>query len=862
MLVDRLARLVEGIARRPRSVLAVLFLALALCVGSLSRMRIDTTLSGMLGGENPAAEALARITDDFHSAEDLQLLIEADGAIEPALAQKQLLEFATAFAAAAGEPGGAAAGITGVRYLADAEVEAYFRETVLPAGALWLNEAAFGEVLDRLRPEEVRAQMEQNAAMLAAPGPGAASLARQLVKDPLRLREFLLARFQFSAGVSQRAQFSDDGRALLISVSGAKPVNDIEFAKRFTAAVRGLAERVNLTSLGIRIGGGYAVASTTATMIRRDAILSTLSSIALIGVFLAAAYRRVLAPLAFMITAGSGVVAAFGVYSMFVSSITPLTAVLAAMLAGLGVDYAIHFRSHYGAAAAAGLSPPAASGRTTREVAGPLAAACVTSIFGFITITLSEVRMLKDFAMLGCIGLVGALLAVFVVLPALLALSPREVDSKADARRPIEPTGGGAERMLRVTTARPGWSIASGAAIIGCALVAIASTPGFAPPFESDPSALHPQPNDALETGHVLRERFRTQGESLFVLVRGDSAEELAARSHEVADRLATAAAREMGVAGTLGLASLVPDPRRVPERLAALGDIDARALVDGVREEIGRSEFEASAFDEYFEFLHRFLTNRKAPGVEEVLKHPEISRQLLPAASVDDPAVTPREAIVLVSATGAAWNRGTRAEFIDRVRTVLGDVPGATLTGMSVVAHDLEVAARRDVMLFGSVSLALVTAWLVAMFRRWADIGLAFAPVLFSIVCVFGVMSAMGERLNPVNIVAFPLLAGIAVDSGILLLSVARRAAREGVDLLSALGPTVHAIVCTTGTTALGFGTLVWTHTPAVRSLGLATLVGVSASLAACILILIPVMVWRAGRQRVSLHAQAGGGQ
>ena len=836
-------------SRRPWLVLSLASIILAIAIASLSRVRIDSTLSGILGGDDPAAEAIARITDDFHTAEDLLVLVSAPATATETEAERLLVGYAARFVAAGQEPDASAAGVTGVRYTPDDSFETYFRQVALPAGTLWLEEASYQALLDRLHPDQVREQLRQNTALLAAPGPGAGALAKQLLEDPLRLREFFLSTFSPDAGPRPSAEFSDDRRAILIRVSGAKPVNDIEFSKRFTSAVTDIAERVNTESLNVRIGGGYAVAAITATAIRSDAITSTVGSGVLITLFLIAAYRRVLAPVTIALSAGIGVVGAFGVYALLADSLTPLSAVLGAMLAGLGVDYAIHFRSHHDQATRTGLPSHQASLETASTLAPTLVAACVTSLLGFGTIAMSQIRMLQHFAVLGCLGLVGALLSVWLVLPALLALRPRRGSAPADgdAARPVR----AASSVASFAFDHPRSSFAAGAAIVGAAVLCIATTRGFAPPFETDPTVLHPEPNSAIETGRVIRARYRDLGETLFVHVVGDSPTELVERSHEVARRLASPEARRAGVYGTLGLSMLVPDPRLAAQRARDLQALDVEAIVAGVVNQYHDSEFNAEAFAGSTEFLRRILTTTDAPELSDVLLYPEIARLFLPAATVDDPSVHPRQALLLVRATNEASERDMRAGMIEQVRSLLQDTPGATLTGMTVISHDLELTARRDLTRFGLISVTLVVLWLYLLLRQLVAVLLAMIPVLVAFLCIFGAMSALGQRLNPVNVVAFPLLAGIAVDSGIFLVSTAKRAAGDSVDARHAFSPTIHAITCTSMTTALGFGMLIWTHTPAVRSLGLAMLVGVAGSLAACLLVLLPLLVWCNGRMR-----------
>lgn len=843
MFAGPMCWLTDVSSRCPWRVLLIASLAVGASIFGLSRLHVDTTLAGMLGGDNAAAAALARINDEFHAAEDLLVVASAAPGTGEAAARGQLLSFAERLADAAGREAGRSIGVTGVRYRADPEFENYIREVVVPAGVLWLDDGQYAELLRRLEPAAVRDRLAQNAAMLAAPGPGASQLAKRLLEDPLRLHELLFERFAVDWAGEQEAELSLDRRALLIRVSGERSTNDIEFAKRLVSGVADLAAAANLDSLDIRLGGGYAVAATSATAIRRDAISSTIGSGLMVTVFLAVAYRRALAPAVILAAAAAGVVVAFGLYSAVVGVITPLTAVLAAMLAGLGVDYAVHFRSRYESSREQGQPARAACTETAREISGPMVTACVTSICGFAVIALSEVRMLQSFAVLGSIGLIGALVAVFTVHPALLVVT-------TPANRKGRPGAAGlsvSARMVGVIARRARTCLACGCALLAVALLGIVVTPGFAPPFDSSTDAMHPQPNAALETGRMVRERFSNGGETLFVHIEADSAEELVTRSHAVARRLSTEEAAAAGVLGALGLANLVPDPATAQRRLAQLAELDVAAILGGFEAEVAASEFEPRAFDEYTEFLRRAMAIRTAPTVADVRASREIGRLVLPIEPSASAGDERHQTVLLLSASSSASDRAERSRLIEEVRGLIGGVPGATLTGLTVVGQDLELAARRDLARFGTISVLLVVCWLFVLLRRPLDVLLAAAPVLFALVGVFAFMSVTGQKLNAVNIVVFPLLAGIAVDSGIFVVLAMRRAAGRGESWGVAMAPTVHAILCTAGTTMLGFGSLIWTHTPAVRSLGWAMMVGIVFALAACLLAIIPLRSARA---------------
>src|SRR5207249_4300295 len=119
--------------------------------------------------------------------------------------------------------------------------------------------------------------------------------------------------------------------------------------------------------------------------------------------------------------------------------------------------------------------------------------------------------------------------------------------------------------------------------------------------------------------------------------------------------------------------------------------------------------------------------------------------------------------------------------------------------------------------------------------------------PTVFGIICLLAFMRLAGQKLNMINLIAFPLLIGIDVDYGIFLVSAARRRDLKGVtivQLIDRLSPAASAVLLCAAATTLGFGSLAFTSVPAVRSLGLAVAVGVMSCLAATLLLVVPMLM------------------
>jgi predicted RND superfamily exporter protein len=71
-------------------------------------------------------------------------------------------------------------------------------------------------------------------------------------------------------------------------------------------------------------------------------------------------------------------------------------------------------------------------------------------------------------------------------------------------------------------------------------------------------------------------------------------------------------------------------------------------------------------------------------------------------------------------------------------------------------------------------------------------------------------------------------------------------------------LAPASAAVILCAATTFIGFGTLIFTSVPAVRSLGAAVAVGVATCAAATFLLVAPTLVWltRRAERREALAA------
>lgn len=842
-------RFMSGPARHPRSTLIVTTLLLALAILAMRRLSPNASVQALLGDQNPGAAALQYVMEDFSSADELLVLATAHDTSAPEDERlARLRSFAQAVdaairAEAAGQPQPVFLRVT---YAATPQMVEFFTKEAVPAGLLYLSDNEVATLRERLTPAAMREQLRQDEAMIAAPGPAADALARTLVKDPLRLREFLGSRLnQARAGFrtfrSGPEFISQDATRILIRIAGSQSPSDLNFCKRVVREAQRLIMPLGSThGVRVELSGAYAIAAASEHAVRRDLIESVVASIILMQLAFLIGYRSVLSfPLAFLPIAIS-VIVAFGVYALIDPSLTPLTAVIGAMIVGCGIDYSVYVISYYETARARGLVPREASVGALRDLAWPLVTSSLTSVVGFAAVAFSSVRALREFALLGALGLAFALLGSMWVLPALLTVTSRlgrlvAPGPRIDFGRVV----GSLDRRRR------GLALASFTVMAAAGLVVILK--GL-PRFETDLNVMHPTPNAPLETERTIAATYGS-ADTMIVHIQGADDAALVATAHRVEAALANSRVRETaGISGTFGVPLLVPGEGAGEGRAF---DID-RVLAD-FDSAVSESRFDAAAFEGYKGFLRTLLTARGGPTVETLRQYPDLSGMLL--AKGGKPA-----AITLVQRGSDLRDTVERDRAVESLRAALADIPGVTLTGMGVVGYDVERSVRRDLPVFLGVAGAAVVGLLLLSYRSIGYTLLSLLPLAFGGTVLLAVMALTGERFNLANTVGLPLLMGVGVDYGIFLVSMTQQSRRVGeprAGLLARFGASFHAIVHTGFVTFIGFGTLAFTSTPAVQSLGRVIAIGVGGCVLATFVLLAPVLLLIPSKSNVRVRSE-----
>lgn len=160
----------------------------------------------------------------------------------------------------------------------------------------------------------------------------------------------------------------------------------------------------------------------------------------------------------------------------------------------------------------------------------------------------------------------------------------------------------------------------------------------------------------------------------------------------------------------------------------------------------------------------------------------------------------------------------------------------GIWLSGWDLFKPAISKLVKDDTMRMLLPMFVLLVGMMIAIFRKAADVGLALFAMLLCILLLLAVMSLTGMTWNFVNLMATPLLLGTGIDYAIHVTLSLRRTGGDYQELWQGTG---KALLFCGASNVIGFGSLVFSSSEAMVSLGNVAVVGILLSMAISIFLL-----------------------
>lgn len=611
----------------------------------------------------------------------------------------------------------------------------------------------------------------------------------------------------------------------------------------------------------IGITGIHVVARDETASIQSDSQLTTLLAVVFILLLMYIAFRVLSAPLFTFTPLVVGIIWAVGLIQIVIGRLSMLTAFSAAMIIGLGIDFSIHLYSAYTENRSKGHDKLEAL-KTSMLFTGPsIIVGGLTTACAFLALNISNLDMLAELGTVMAMGIGTTLLAVFWVLPAMIML-------KKEKEKNIIRIKGSYTIIGNMATL-----VNKNRIVAIIVLVVFTGTMGFFAKdieFDLDLMNLEPLGLESIELMEYMVEEYDMSTDALNVEV--DSLEEVY--------RLEALFSDHELVSDIASIVDIMPKensrtefderqeifnhfvdnamPARDVDPMMMFYGVDllaenADTLKDTFDEDVV-SEKEINALKSSVKELEKFLEDADMEQLNAVNDTFYESYSKLGGRIADGNYLTVdrlpdafksqfvsedgNHYLISFYPSFGIWDnlksdKGT--EFIDMLTE---EAPG--LTGTPMFMKVMYETAASEALTTGIIILVVLFLILLVHFRSIKFSLLAFIPLAIALTASVGTMVLIDLDFNILNFLGLLLIIGIGVDYGVHIIHHYLDSDKTVHEVFASVG---RAILLTTLTTIIGFGSLMFSSYRGVASLGNVLVIGVGYAFIMTVLI-IPIFL------------------
>ncbi|MCD4795376.1 MAG: MMPL family transporter [Bacteroidales bacterium] len=653
----------------------------------------------------------------------------------------------------------------------------------------------------------------------------------------------------------------------------------------------------------VGIAGAMAIGVDEVKAAESDMNVTSLIAFVLIIVMFIVSFRMWISPMLAGVSLIIGIIWTTGFAALTVGSLNMMTSIFGVILIGLGIGFNIYIISGYIENRSKGMSIAEAVKTTFSKTGNAILIGATTTSLAFFTLMVSENIGMKEFGLISGVGILLTMLASFVVLPALLTLFDKiklkkvnklqnkleniklnksqylKLKKKYDkkTKTPKTPAFGFLGNVSTAIGKRP---VIYLSVALTLTVIMIFSAKNIS--FNYDFLSLEPEGLQSIKMQDSIMEKFDMSPDMIFISV--NSIEE----SREIAEKVKDNS--KIGFTGSIS--DYIPSDEQYSNRLPYLKEInkylknnvadtlkeeDIDVLIDELyrledniiemaqmayaggqdkldnktKEITGDLEKEAKERKSIVsELVNKIDEDRnKATGAlkqfqnhyEPYLRNVAISMSstekitldLLPDDILSQFMSKDKSRFMLsMYPNEQVWDLTFLEQFSDQMHKI-----DERITGSPIIYYILITLIAKDGALAAILTLIVVFLLLLFDFRNLKLALLTMIPLILGTIWMIGTMNAIGMQLNLLNVMGLPLILGIGIDYGVHII---HRYKIEGSGKLKTIFSSIgKAVFFAALTTLLAFGSLGFSTSRGLASMGFTLAIGIITILTATLVIL-----------------------
>lgn len=585
---------------------------------------------------------------------------------------------------------------------------------------------------------------------------------------------------------------------------------------------------------------------------------TALITLILILLFIIISFRKIIVPFASIIPLVLGVVLTSMFAALVYKKLNLFSISFASLLLGLGIDFAVHIISRYSEEKANGKSIEVAMTEVFLSTGKGMIIGALTTAVAFAVFVFAEFKAFTQMGIICAIGIVFALMSIFLFLPSIIIWT--EIKNKKKTYQNVEfsflkPIGTVIISYRRL--------------IVICVLIILGISLYYIPGIQlnADLQSLYPKHLPAAKWIEVLKENFEYNPDTISLyaadideltyitseLKKKDSIlkvesvldyipkdQEYKIRVLELIKQKAEYSLNRNKVitAEMLSEEQLKANSFKLREDLARLKNIanniydpSLAASLQKLIEELSGSQ----STNVFFSFIKKQQSITKITRLDK-FNISNLTENDLPKSILSKYKGSTGKYLINIIPKGSMWDDKVR----DYIKNDIESVVTGQISGLPYIMKEIADIISRDIIRISLITVLAIFVFLLVSFRSIKHALIGMSPIIATIIIVLGLGKKIGAELNIINIMSFPMIFGIGIDSSIHIM---HRLREQGVDgIPDTAVHTGKAVIITTLTTIFGFGSFIFSNHPGLVSLAKIVILGLGTSLVLSIF-LVPAL-------------------
>ena len=673
---------------------------------------------------------------------------------------------------------------------------------------VYLSEKDYRTIDTLMTGEKVKETLSQNFRTLTSPT--GIALKSIIVKDPLGISFIALKKLE-ELQYDKNFELFDghiitkDQKTLLIFITPAYPPNN---TAKNAPLLQGIDQIIDSLSSSIYKNttatyfGAAAAYVGNALQLRKDTLFTQGLTVVILIVFLGLYFRRKLAPIIILVPVLFGSLFALSAIYFINGSISVIALGTGSVVLGIAVNYSLHIFNHY--------RHTKSIEQVIKDLALPLTVGSFTTIGGFLCLEFAESDILKDLGLFSAFSLIGASLCSLIFLPHFIASKEEQKQHKAVLLSWID----------KFASYNPEYNKFIVIGIL--ALTGVFAYTANSVTFESDLLRMNYMPDKLKQAEAKLNKINEYSLQSVYLVSEGKTLNEALVNNEKLVAKIEQLKGKNI-VKKYSGISSFIISDSLQRTRIAFWKAYwtpgKKRQLLATLRKEGSALGYKTSAFDNFSQLLDKDFQLADEAATAGIRK------TFLDDFITEKPGLSSIVTLVKVS-----------PENKSVIYKTFEDDPYSTVVDKQYLTAKFVDIINSDFTKIAIMSSLLVFIVLLLTYGRIELTLVSFIPMFIGWIWILGIMGILGISFNIINIIISALIFGLGDDYSLFIMDGLLQEYKTGKKNLSSFKSSIFLSAITT---IAGLGVLIFARHPALRSIALISIIGIS-----CVVLMAQILI------------------